>query len=89
MKSRPKQCSDPFGIHPQYRRCLCIAGAGVAGLLVSLTGYSVFDAAIAGVIALWIIFTTLREVIASHEELIWPEKIVCGHPDHDEAVESK
>ncbi len=61
----------------------------LAGLLVSLTGYSVFDAAVAGVIALWIIFTTLREVIASHEELIWPEKIVCGHPDHDEAVESK
>jgi hypothetical protein len=27
--------------------------------------------------------STGREVFASHEELIWPEKIVCGHSDHD------
>src|SRR5713226_7524973 len=55
-----------------------------AGLLVSLTGYSFFDPLIAGGIALWIIGSTLREVVESHEELIWPEKIVCGHSDHDE-----
>ena len=23
-----------------------------------------------------------KEVLQSHEELIWPEKIVCGHPEH-------
>jgi hypothetical protein len=23
-----------------------------------------------------------RAYFQSHEELIWPEKIVCGHPDH-------
>jgi divalent metal cation (Fe/Co/Zn/Cd) transporter len=54
-----------------------------AGVLLTLTGYSIFDPLIAGAIALWIIATTAREVFASHEELIWPEKIVCGHSDHD------
>jgi hypothetical protein len=28
----------------------------------------------------------VREVFASSEELIWPEKIVCGHSDHEEAA---
>ena len=57
-----------------------------AGLLVSLTGYSIFDPLIAAAIAVWIIVTTVREVFASSEELIWPEKIVCGHSDHEEAA---
>jgi cation diffusion facilitator family transporter len=56
----------------------------VAGGLLLLTGYSFFDPLIAGVVALWLIVTTAREVLESHEELMWPEKIVCGHPDHDE-----
>jgi cobalt-zinc-cadmium efflux system protein len=54
-----------------------------AGLLLSLTGYSFFDALIAGGIAVWFMVSTGREVFASHDELIWPEKIVCGHSDHD------
>jgi len=57
-----------------------------AGLLVSLTGYSIFDPLIAAGIAAWIIVSTVREVFASGEELIWPEKIVCGHSDHEEAA---
>jgi cation diffusion facilitator family transporter len=57
-----------------------------AGLLVSLTGYSIFDPVIAGGIAVWIIVATMREVLASSEELVWPEKIVCGHPDHEETI---
>jgi cobalt-zinc-cadmium efflux system protein len=57
-----------------------------AGLLVSLTGYSIFDPLIAAGIATWIIVSTVREVFASSEELIWPEKIVCGHSDHEEAA---
>jgi len=57
-----------------------------AGLLVSLTGSSLFDPLIAGAIALWIIVSTSREVFASHEELIWPEKIVCGHSDDEETT---
>jgi len=55
-----------------------------AGLLVVLTGRPIFDPIIAGGIAVWFIVSTGREVFASHEELIWPEKIVCGHSDHDE-----
>jgi cation diffusion facilitator family transporter len=56
----------------------------LAGLLVTVSGYSFFDPLIASGIAVWIIGSTLREVIGSHEELVWPEKIVCGHSDHDE-----
>jgi cation diffusion facilitator family transporter len=50
-----------------------------AGLLVGLTGYAVFDPLIAGGVAIWFIASTGREVFASHEELLWPEHIVCGH----------
>jgi Co/Zn/Cd efflux system component len=57
-----------------------------AGLLVTLTGYSIFDPLIAGGIALWIIVSTTREVFASSEELIWPEKIVCGHSDEQQTT---
>jgi cobalt-zinc-cadmium efflux system protein len=57
-----------------------------AGLLVSLTSYSIFDPLIAAGIAVGIIASTVREVFASSEELIWPEKIVCGHSDHEEAA---
>ena len=49
-----------------------------AGLLLSLTGYSFFDALIAGGIAIWFMVSTGGEVFASYDELIWPEKIVCG-----------
>src|ERR1700675_163648 len=54
-----------------------------AGLLLSLTGYSFFDALIAGGIAIWFMVSTGGEVFASYDQLIWPEKIVCGHSDHD------
>jgi len=50
-----------------------------AGMLVAATGYFVFDALVAGAIALWIMGTTLREVRASRNELIWPQKLDCGH----------
>jgi cation diffusion facilitator family transporter len=53
-----------------------------AGLLLILTGNSLFDPLIAAGIALWIIATTAREVFGSHEELIWPERIVCGHANN-------
>jgi hypothetical protein len=52
-------------------------------LLVSVTGLSIFDPVVAGLIAVWFIASTLREVIVSHDELIWPEKIVCGHSDEE------
>ena len=53
-----------------------------AGLLVTVTGYAIFDTMIAAAIAVWFIASTGKEVLQSHEELIWPEKIVCGHPEH-------
>ena len=56
----------------------------LAGLLVTFSGYVFFDPLIAAAVALWIIGSTLRKVIGSHEELVWPEKIVCGHSDHEE-----
>jgi len=55
----------------------------LAGVLVIAFGRSVFDPLVAGGVALWLIVSTLREVIGSHEELIWPEKIGCGHSDHE------
>jgi divalent metal cation (Fe/Co/Zn/Cd) transporter len=58
----------------------------MAGLLLALTGYAFFDPLIAGGVAVWFIASTGREVFQSHEELIWPEKIVCGHPEHDDAA---
>jgi len=56
-----------------------------AGLLLVLTGYAFVDPLVAGAIALWIIVTTAREVLESHDELIWPAKIVCDHADSDGA----
>jgi Co/Zn/Cd efflux system component len=53
-----------------------------AGLLVAFSGYAIFDTMIAATIAVWFIASTGKEVFQSHEELIWPEKIACGHPDH-------
>lgn len=52
-----------------------------AGLIVATLGYAWIDAAVALIVALWIIGTTLRELIASSDELIWPENATCGHDD--------
>ena len=51
----------------------------LSGLLVIATGYSSFDPLIAAGVALWLIVSTLREVIGSHNELISPQKLGCGH----------
>jgi Co/Zn/Cd efflux system component len=56
----------------------------VAGALLSLTGWLFFDPLIAGGVAIWFIVSTGREVLGSREELMWPEKIVCGHADHEQ-----
>lgn len=60
-----------------------------AGLLVIITGHAFFDPLIAAAIALWIIGTTFQEIISSGEELIWPEKIVCGHADHEREADAR
>jgi cation diffusion facilitator family transporter len=55
----------------------------LAGLLLVSTGFYFFDPLIAGGIATWIIVTTVQEVLQSRNELIWPEQIVCNHPDQE------
>jgi cation diffusion facilitator family transporter len=57
----------------------------VAGLLLVLTGASFFDPLIAGAVALWLIAGTGLEVFKSSNELIWPERIVCCHTQHEGA----
>ena len=52
-------------------------------LLVSVSGSSFFDPLVAGGIADWIIVSTVREVLVSRDELISPEKLVCGHARPD------
>jgi cobalt-zinc-cadmium efflux system protein len=58
----------------------------LAGVLVTTFGNPIFDPLVAGGIAVWLIVSTLREVIGSHEELMWPEKINCGHSDHPNEI---
>ena len=58
-----------------------------AGLLLLTTGYSFFDPLIAALVALWIIVTTGREILESHDELIWPERIVCCHTEHENVAD--
>jgi len=55
----------------------------VAGLLVTVMGRSYFDPLVALLVAFWFVVSTLRAVIGAGEELIWPEKIACGH-SHEE-----
>jgi cation diffusion facilitator family transporter len=61
----------------------------LAGVLLIATGYSVFDPLIAGGVALWIIVSTAREVFESHDELIWPDRIVCCHTEHEATPASR
>src|SRR5258708_13913898 len=59
----------------------------LAGLLVSATGSSFFDSLLAGLVAVWLAASTLREVIISRDELISPPKIACGHSSHAEGTD--
>ncbi len=54
-----------------------------AGVLVSVTQLPVFDTLVGGAVAVWFIASTGREVASSRDELVWPEKLDCGHADHD------
>ena len=53
----------------------------VAGGLVLVSGRAIFDPLTALGIAAVILVTTLRAVVGSHEELIWPENVECGHSE--------
>jgi divalent metal cation (Fe/Co/Zn/Cd) transporter len=44
-----------------------------------LSGIVLFDTVIALIIAVVITVGTLQVVMGSHKELMWPEKVACGH----------
>jgi cobalt-zinc-cadmium efflux system protein len=51
----------------------------VAGVLVTVSGGSFFDAAIALLTAVWVIWTTVQEVVSARDALLWPADAVCPH----------
>jgi cobalt-zinc-cadmium efflux system protein len=53
----------------------------VAGLLVSLTGWFVFDPFAALVVGVWLVGSTAVELGRSGEDLLWPANATCGHED--------
>ena len=51
----------------------------VAGILITLSGRGVFDAAKALGVAVWMCWSTQRELLVTPEELLSPETLSCGH----------
>jgi cobalt-zinc-cadmium efflux system protein len=56
----------------------------VAGFLVAASGKASFDTIIALSVAVWLIGSTVKELLTSSGELLWPEEMVCG--GHDDEV---
>jgi Co/Zn/Cd efflux system component len=50
-----------------------------AGLLIAFTSRSLFDPLIGLTVALWLIASTVRALLISSGDLIWPEQMSCGH----------
>jgi cation diffusion facilitator family transporter len=50
-----------------------------AGLLVTVSGLSLFDPLMALLVALWLIGTTVQEIRSTGKALLWPEDAVCRH----------
>src|SRR5262249_54427217 len=50
-----------------------------AGSFVLLSGPPTFDSLVALVIAAVIVIPTIRSVLGSHHDLLWPENVVCAH----------
>jgi len=50
-------------------------------LLILVSGNSVFDSMFALLIAAVVVITTAQAVIGSHQELLWPENVSCGHAE--------
>ena len=57
-----------------------------AGILVYVSGSSLFDFLFALLIAAVIVITTLQAVIGSHKELLWPENVSCGHSRTEQGI---
>lgn len=52
-----------------------------AGLLIFISGKSVFDSLFALLIGAVVVITTAQAVIGAHKELLWPENVSCGHAE--------
>lgn len=50
-----------------------------AGVFIFVSGNFLFDSLFALLIAAVVVITTFQAVIGSHEELLWPENVSCGH----------
>ena len=50
-----------------------------AGVLIFISGNSLFDSLFALLIAAVVVITTFQAVVGSHKELLWPENVSCGH----------
>jgi Co/Zn/Cd efflux system component len=57
-----------------------------AGVLIFASGSFVFDSLFALLIAAVVVVTTLRAVVGSHKELLWPENVSCGHASGEQSV---
>lgn len=57
-----------------------------AGVLIFVSGSSVFDSVFALLIAGVVIVTTFQVVIGSHKELLWPENVSCGHSGPEQSI---
>jgi len=58
----------------------------VAGVLIFVSGNFLFDSLFALLIAAVVVITTLQAVVGSHEELLWPENVSCGHARSDQGI---
>ncbi|HVT85545.1 MAG TPA: cation transporter [Chitinophagaceae bacterium] len=52
-----------------------------AGILVLLTGKTLFDPVVAIGIGIWLIWSIVKEISGSYNELIWPENAVYRHEE--------
>ena len=57
-----------------------------AGVLIFVSGSFLFDSLFALLIAAVVVITTLRAVVGSHEELLWPENVSCDHSGDEQTA---
>jgi cobalt-zinc-cadmium efflux system protein len=55
-----------------------------AGIFIFVSGNFIFDSLFALLIAAVVVITTLQAVIGSHEVLLWPENVSCGHSETEQ-----
>jgi len=67
-------------VHNLGDTALSLAPVAVGALVVAFNR-PIFDSIGAILIAGFILVTTIRSMLGSHQELLWPENISCAHPD--------